>query len=150
MSDLTRKVFLAEVAAVNEHLVQQQPASDRAALRDRIAAAIWERQNPGRHWADCEHPWGADAEEDADAVLAVLPPPVSRAAVLREAAERIESGGLFVERWYPHQVATLLRRLADEAQPADVEHCIHDRAVHTRHHHQPVTGCPWCAAREQP
>lgn len=38
----------------------------------------------------------------------------------------------------------------EPAEPADVEHCVHDRAVHVRHHHQPVTGCPWCAAREQP
>jgi hypothetical protein len=46
--------------------------SRRAGLRDEIAAAIWERQNPGRRWADCEHPWGADAEEDADAIMPVL------------------------------------------------------------------------------
>lgn len=53
--------------------------ADRVALRDRIAAAIWERQNPGRRWADCEYRWRADAEEDATAVLAVLPPPADRA-----------------------------------------------------------------------
>jgi len=41
-------------------------------LRDRIAAAIWERQNPGRSWTDCEYRWRADTEEDADAVLAAL------------------------------------------------------------------------------
>lgn len=41
-------------------------------LRARIAAAIWERQNPGRSYPD-EHPrWRADAEADADAVMAVL------------------------------------------------------------------------------
>ena len=57
--------------------------ADRAVLRDRIAAAIWERQNPGRRWADCEYRWRADAEEDAAAVLAVLPPPADRAAVER-------------------------------------------------------------------
>ena len=48
------------------------PASSGGALRDRIAAAIWERQNPGRRYEDCEYRWRADAEEDADAVLAVL------------------------------------------------------------------------------
>jgi hypothetical protein len=52
---------------------------DQTALRDRIAAAIWERQNPGRRWADCEYRWRADAEADADAVLAVLPAPTDRA-----------------------------------------------------------------------
>lgn len=43
------------------------------------------------------------------------------------------------------------RCFADEAQPgteapADVEHCVHDRAIHQHHHHTPVDGCPWCAA----
>ncbi|MCX5528986.1 hypothetical protein OG785_45330 [Streptomyces sp. NBC_00006] len=51
-------------------------------LRDRIAAAIWERQNPGRRWADCEYRWRADAEDDADAVLAVLPAPADEAPPL--------------------------------------------------------------------
>jgi hypothetical protein len=59
-------------------------ATDQTALRDRIAAAIWERQNPGRRWADCEYRWQADAEADADAVLSVLPASVDRASVLAE------------------------------------------------------------------
>jgi hypothetical protein len=59
--------------------------ADRATLRDRIAAAIWERQNPGRHWVDCEYRWRADAEADADAVLAVLPEPADDAAGVAEA-----------------------------------------------------------------
>lgn len=46
--------------------------SRRAGLRDLLAAAIWERQNPGRRYADCESPWHADAEEDANTVLALL------------------------------------------------------------------------------
>ncbi|MEH0417859.1 hypothetical protein [Streptomyces sp. B21-083] len=46
--------------------------SRRAGLRDEIAAAIWERQNPGCRYADCEYRWRADAEADADAVLALL------------------------------------------------------------------------------
>src|SRR5690606_9340163 len=50
----------------------QTAPSHRAGLRDRIDAAIWERQNPGRRWADCEYRWRADAEADTDAVLAVL------------------------------------------------------------------------------
>ena len=45
--------------------------TDPAYLRDLYAAAIWERQNPGRHYADCEYRWRADAEADADAVLRV-------------------------------------------------------------------------------
>jgi ribosomal protein L37AE/L43A len=62
----------------------EQPA-DQTALRDRIAAAIWERQNPGRRWADCEYRWRADAEADADSVLAVLPEPADDAAGVAEA-----------------------------------------------------------------
>jgi hypothetical protein len=72
-----------EAAALYGHAVSsagQAPATDQPALRDRIAAAIWERQNPGRRWADCEYRWRADAEADADAVLAVLPAPTDQAA----------------------------------------------------------------------
>jgi hypothetical protein len=118
---------LADVRAAARTV--QAPAADRAALRDRVAAAIWERQNPGRRWADCEHPWGADAEEDADAVLAVLPAPTDRAAVLSQterdmlryaldlAQEQMLSRG--DEFGDGDQAAvTSLRRLTDEAQPA--------------------------------
>lgn len=55
-------------------------------LRDRIAAAIWERQNPGRRYTDCEHPWQADAEEDALAVLAELKPELDALAALWQVA----------------------------------------------------------------
>jgi hypothetical protein len=59
--------------------------ADRAALRERIAAAIYERNNPGYQWADA-HPDDRLAYGfDADAVLAVLPEPTDRTAVLREA-----------------------------------------------------------------
>ncbi|MFF7880998.1 hypothetical protein ACH40F_08030 [Streptomyces sp. NPDC020794] len=61
-----RERFAANSAA------HQQPKPAPAGLRDQLAAAIWERQNPGRRYTDCEHPWQADAEADADAVLAAL------------------------------------------------------------------------------
>jgi hypothetical protein len=120
--------------------------ADQTALRDRIAAAIWERQNPGRRWADCEYRWRADAEADADAVLAVLPAPADRPAILREAADvaaRFNSDcqNCAVEL----EVATKLRRMADEATageaqqpetqafvckcPAEICHCGHHAAV---------------------
>jgi hypothetical protein len=83
--------LLAAYDASRAAAVPSAPA-DQTALRDRIAAAIWERQNPGRRWADCEYRWRADAEADADAVLAVLPAPADRTAILREAAvERVRS-----------------------------------------------------------
>jgi hypothetical protein len=92
--------------------------------------------------------------------------PTNRAAVLREAADQYakltdqneaydrEHGELDEDARLRHEVVrdvvTGLRRMADEtpAAAADVEHCVHDRAVHTRHHHTPVTGCPWCTATE--
>ncbi|MCI3153204.1 hypothetical protein ELQ39_15835 [Streptomyces sp. GB4-14] len=139
MSELSRKMFLAETAAVREHLAEQaqqataeaNPAVSSAGqapatnhdLRDRIAAAIWERQNPGRRWADCEYRWRADAEEDADAVLAVLPAPTDRAVTLRWAADQIDAetqqakagGVLEPHKFRPCRDASAqLRRLADE------------------------------------
>ncbi|MGX1129934.1 hypothetical protein RKD49_002124 [Streptomyces glaucescens] len=95
---------------------QAPPTTDRAALRDRVAAAIWERQNPGRRWVDCEYRWRADAEADADAVLAVLPATVDRAAVLREAAELGRE--LSRQGYSAQEIARKLDRMADEAQPA--------------------------------
>ncbi|MFI8872422.1 hypothetical protein [Streptomyces sp. NPDC055243] len=110
------------------HAAPSAPA-DRD-LRDRIAAAIWERQNPGRRYADCEYRWQADAEADADAVLAVLPAPADRAAVLREAADHLDAD---MERFFTEwpdeprnspyangrkDAAAELRRMADEAQQA--------------------------------
>lgn len=49
-------------------------------LHQRVAAAVWERQNPGRRWADCEYRWRADAEEDAAAALTALKPELDRLA----------------------------------------------------------------------
>ncbi|MFF7147534.1 hypothetical protein ACFZAO_05605 [Streptomyces griseoaurantiacus] len=112
-------------------------AGDRAALRDRIAAALLTtrradyadlgvKANHRQHNFDvrcalCTY----DVDSLADAVLAVLSEPTDQAAVraaaLREAANRIDNEELpddYVDlfdngaRW----AAKLLRRLADEAQ----------------------------------
>ena len=64
-------------------MVEQQPAASPPpdqTLRDRIAEAV-------QHGPTWMLPRSL-AEEVADAVLAVLPPPADRAAVLREAADR--------------------------------------------------------------
>ncbi|CAL9502403.1 hypothetical protein [Streptomyces sp. enrichment culture] len=135
--------------------------ADRAALRDHIAEALmrWAERGNSPQYAAMRQPETvrANAYSRADAVLAVLPPPADRAAVLREAADHLARQA--DELWAPgttahtvmHADATELRRMADEtpATPADVEHCTHDRAVHTRHHQQPVPGCPWCAPRDE-
>jgi hypothetical protein len=42
--------------------------------------------------------------------------------------------------------------LLDEPAPGPaepVEHCTHDRNIHTTHHHTPIDGCPWCAANKE-
>lgn len=41
---------------------------------------------------------------------------------------------------------TAVRQHVDDHQAADTEHCIHDAAIHHRHHNPAtaVDGCPWC------
>ncbi|MEV6737912.1 hypothetical protein AB0N14_13655 [Streptomyces sp. NPDC051104] len=65
------------------------PAADRAAVRDRIAEAI-RGLNEGGTLADLDEE--ADVLAIADAVLAVLPAPDQRAAVLLEAAAHVQTG----------------------------------------------------------
>lgn len=117
-------------------------------LRDRIAAAIWERQNPGRRYADCEYRWQADAEADADAVLAVLPPPADRAAVLREEADRIDATRaqfpIAVQNGITWATAEL-RRHAAETATTETE--APDIAWHILTH-QRGTWRPWLAPRD--
>ncbi|MGW0495072.1 hypothetical protein ACWD0Z_06415 [Streptomyces sp. NPDC003007] len=104
--------------------------ADRAALRDRIAEALLDHLSrtadirTGRNGELAFMPEVTEAERTriADAVLAVLPPPVSRADVLHKAADRIDREDLPQDqvdmfdngaRW----ATKLLRRMADEAQP---------------------------------
>ncbi|CQR59231.1 hypothetical protein [Streptomyces leeuwenhoekii] len=102
-----------------------QPPADLAALRDRIAAALAEAD--GWVWIDDEAKGRSSMwrsfQHRADAVLAVLPATTDRATVLREAADRIDREDLPQDdvdmfdngaRW----ATKLLRRMADEAQPA--------------------------------
>jgi hypothetical protein len=72
----------AELAAAASAV--RPPATDRTALRERIIQALYDARRPGL---------GGMTEADAvahmaAAVLAVLPEPADRAAVLREAADR--------------------------------------------------------------
>ncbi|MFC9686837.1 hypothetical protein [Streptomyces sp. NPDC056948] len=116
---------------------------DRAALRDRIAEALREADT----YAQLER--RDDRERFADAVLAVLPPPVSRADVLREAAEVAEGLRQFEsvtgarksaqvsENIGILRVATELLRLADEEHPA---------AQPDTNRRIPLPGIPECGA----
>ncbi|MEU1122156.1 hypothetical protein ABZ371_00850 [Streptomyces sp. NPDC005899] len=111
-------------------------------LRDRIAQALA---------ADDGHPWDTLStqaqqhyRDNADAVLAVLPAPADRVAVLREAASVLDRRATGIDAFSSSDfgeearavrelanAANELRRLADEAQqpaPAVTE--------------EPTTGCP--------
>ncbi|WP_171111257.1 MULTISPECIES: hypothetical protein [unclassified Streptomyces] len=134
-------IGLSELYAVidADAAAEQTPATNRAALRDRIAEALYERERPPRdpHWADA---YAADREvfeAMADAVLAVLPEPADvlpeaadRGAVLREGADRLDAGmERFFAKWpdeprnSPYALgqkdaAAELRRMADETPAA--------------------------------
>ncbi|WP_406170218.1 hypothetical protein OIE52_39010 [Streptomyces canus] len=127
-----------DAAAVPAGLVAVPPTTtDRAGLRDRIAAALYERERQPRdpHWPDVYASDREVFETMADAVLAVLPAgsedtTPTRAAVLREAADELgrmdydtDSNDYgydtYRDAWNGGVMdgADLLRRLADEAQP---------------------------------
>ncbi|NEY33054.1 hypothetical protein GTU99_12775 [Streptomyces sp. PRKS01-65] len=122
----------------------QEPATDRAALRDRIAEALiswtYRGQEPDPETGILETV-RANAYSRADAVLAVLPATADRAAVpsppirktLRRwayAAGHIESelDGA-VDRMYELVAQDVLRRMADEAQPAEAHPAEHTWAA---------------------
>lgn len=111
---------------MDEHIAQMhpdvqtvEPSADRAALRDRIAEALEQADyRPDMRRGDL-----------ADAIMPVLPPPVSRADVRLSQAERdmlryaldlaqeqlYSRGDEFGEDDQP--ALDRLRRMADEAQP---------------------------------
>jgi hypothetical protein len=98
--------------------------ADRAALRDRIADTL--AAADGWRWVSDSDKARSSTyrgyQTRADAVLAVLPAPADRAAILREAADvaaRFNSDcqNCAVEL----EVATKLRRMADEAQQPETQ-----------------------------
>ncbi|MFJ6566575.1 hypothetical protein ACIQNU_04095 [Streptomyces sp. NPDC091292] len=113
-----------------------QPSADRADLRDRVAAAICERQNPGRRYADCEHPWQADAEADADAVLAVLPADGTWDSLVRETGRLRCEGAALRDRAaeVDARVAGLRRQVdADRAAVLSWAACIAEQMMDERY-----------------
>ncbi|WP_045562678.1 ParB N-terminal domain-containing protein [Streptomyces sp. FxanaA7] len=96
------------------------PAADRAALRDRIADKL--ATADGWQWAPgfkAESPAWRGYQERADMVLAELPAPADRAAVLEEAADtgfHIRYGAAID---YAEHYAALLRRMAVESAAVD-------------------------------
>ena len=118
---------LADEPASAARVVSATPShTDQAALREAIAAAIWARTpeaEPSRHGLVMGNPHGI-----ADAVLAVLPPPADRAAVVADDegdelvcvdqcgscdACGMEPFGTPAEGW--RQAAHFLRRAARES-----------------------------------
>jgi hypothetical protein len=116
--------------------VVSPPAVDRTDLRHRIAEALDNAHHShpcpatGSHyWTGCYHPDGTSTschtDRRTDAVLAVLPEPDGRAAVLREAADRLWAlANRTTERGAGVQwAAEWLRRMADETpQPEPAVH----------------------------
>lgn len=72
--------------------------ADRAALRDRIAEAQYAHDHPGHLVPLDQTGMGPAYREAADAVMAVLPDPTDRAAVLREAEAEAERQLATVQR----------------------------------------------------
>ncbi|MFJ6559924.1 hypothetical protein ACIQMV_08585 [Streptomyces sp. NPDC091412] len=119
---------------------------DRSALRDRIAAALvrydWNAGLSGRD-TPSEHHYG-----EADAVLAVLPEPADRAAVLREAYEIAHAEGMRLNALEaeigvgPYRgalaVAHLLRKVISDTQQA------HQMADETAATETPGKSCAHC------
>ena len=122
-----------------------EPGGGRTALRDRIAEVLYGfTPVPEIPWEEAPASDRRRFERRADAVLAVLPPPTDRAAVLRWAADQYakltdqneaydrEHGDLDEDARLRYEVvrdvATGLRRMADEtpaaeAQPESCAHC---------------------------
>ena len=108
------------------------PPTDRAAIRDRIRRAVCEAEGFG---------WDTDMLEPdeygdvADAVLAVLPEPADRAAILTEAADYAEATAEMLRGQHEFgrstgalDVMTVLRRLAAEAPTTtkpETGSCVH-------------------------
>src|SRR5690242_17208519 len=104
------------------------PQADRAALRDRIAEAL----TPFFANFSSEDSARVNAGEAADAVLAVLPAPVDRAAAIRadafKAAANYVRGHSADERYGKASISTALcavsdelRRMAAEAQQPETQ-----------------------------
>ncbi|MFJ3663130.1 hypothetical protein ACIPPM_21995 [Streptomyces sp. NPDC090119] len=100
--------------------ITAQPPTTEPTLRDRIAEALvdWAYRSTDRKYTALrrDETVRANAYSRADAVLAVLPAPVDRAAVLREAAEVAESFDIDAS---PQSVAAELRRLGAETLAAE-------------------------------
>lgn len=132
--------WLAARLTVAPAVVSSPPATDRATVRDRVAEALHAhlartadiRLTRGGEYAFMPEITDPERMRITDAVLAVLPPPADRAAVLLEVADWLKAWRPeFFERWavveqdrYEGGVddaAAELRRMADEAQQSEGE-----------------------------
>ncbi|MFF7824233.1 hypothetical protein ACFZCM_03320 [Streptomyces rochei] len=156
--DLAREMYLAETAVVREHLAEHDQTTP---LRDRIAAALYERERPPREpaWVDAYPADREVFEAMADAVLAMLPAPADQAAVLREAAQRLRERAEACKS-SAFQVAfraaadgldcdaddAELRRVADETATTETQACDSCEGVDPdtcfNNPHRPPEQCP--------
>ena len=115
--------WLAAEARLHDPERATAPPVDRAALRERIAAAIIESDGvPSHEFAAKLH--RAAALREADAVLAVLPEPADRAAVLREAADALwnHPRATAIDSDF-RSASDVLRRLAGETPATEAQRC---------------------------
>lgn len=145
--------WLVEEARLHDPDAAVEPPADRTALRDRIIEALLapryggpQHNTPGglRLTATPEEARRHRAGQIADIVLPLLLPPVSRADVLRDAADALPEADLpFVPPMDRRRVADWLRRLAEEAQPAQADRTVAYRSPGTR-----TLYCVICARQE--
>jgi hypothetical protein len=152
--DLNVARLTGDALKADEHVAP----TDRAALRDRIRRALCEAEGFGWDTDMLEHD---EYGEVADAVLAVLPAPADRAAILREAADALPEADLrLVPPMDRKRVANWLRRLADAASGpgrADGETqqdeaqkpcvCSHPADEHSVYGCSEGCGCEWMPKR---
>jgi hypothetical protein len=112
-------IGIADAELLAAAAVPAPAPTDKGALRDRIRRAVCEAEGFG--W-DTDMLEPDEYGEVADAVLAVLPAPADRAAILRESADTVDAMNEGCGRSQPcgscntrEDVADALRRLADAA-----------------------------------
>lgn len=142
--------------------LESELAAYRGALRQRIAAAIFEHMHPGSHWLDTSMPadWRPTYLEEADAVLAVLPEltgQTTNQAAYRLAADAVrdtiapadwDADAVSIWNAATNIAETKLRRLANEAQPTigRCANCGHAPHGHAESLSDPraLVDCPHC------
>jgi hypothetical protein len=127
MTEQERAYFADVVRAAKRKYGAEHPEPASSPLREEIAAAIYERNNPGHRWAEA-HPDDRLAYGfDADAVLAVILPATRITATLARMSEAdVQRVINLYERWVkagPPPLGTSVSRWWD-ARLVELHHAI--------------------------